>query len=581
MIRRVAAAAGVLLASIALPLSAWIAVHGRFDLWTSSRHFAIRRVTPVSLIAWMAIVMVFSMLPYDRRTASVAGAAIFLRKHARSLAAAVAIVVFVVCARLGAVTAAGSDPYGYVTQAWLWAKGGPVQSLPVLAFGAPVDPFVFCPLGYRPGAIAGTMVPTYSAGYPLVMASFARIAGPGTVFLIVPLAAGAIVWLTFLIARDLMSPGAALIAVACTAASPVFLFESMQPMSDIPLTAWVLGAIAFVRRRTFSSALAAGAAASMAIVTRPNVAPLALAAGLLALAGRGEDWRRQLARLGLFVAASLPGMALVAAINAVLYGSPLSSGYGSLGSIYQSSGAWRTAWQYVVWLWDTHSIFIFVALACPLLAIVRPGDLSPRLRAFWRPSLAIVAVNFGCYVFYTRFDHWSFLRFLLPSIPVLFILAAAAADALLSGASIRVRAAAMLLILLIFPFAYVHSATRGEAFVLRAGFRHAYEEAAEFAKTTLPPNAVFLALTETGALRLYGGRPSLRFELIDPTKYYVLVDYLHRQRLLPYAALERHEVSEFETRFELAWTTASGAAKTIGLPPDDAVVFVPLDATSR
>jgi 4-amino-4-deoxy-L-arabinose transferase-like glycosyltransferase len=425
------------------------------------------------------------------------------------------------------------------------------------------------------------MVPTYSAGYPLAMASFARLAGPNAIFLIVPLAAGAIVWLTYLIGRDVMSPGATLIAVACTATSPVFLFESMQPMSDIPLTAWMLTAIAFARRRTASSALAAGAAASMAIVTRPNVAPLALAAGLFALGGWDEDRRRQLARLGIFFAASIPGMALVAAINDVLFGSPLSSGYGSLATIFRAGDAWRTAWQYIVWLLDTQSIFIFVALACPLLAIVRPGAMSPRLRAFWPRALTFVAVNFGCYVFYTRFDHWSFLRFLLPSIPVLFILAAAGTDALLSRRSDARRAGTLLFVLLLFPFAYVHSAGRGDAFVLRAGFRHVYEEAAEYAKARAPHNAVFLALTETGALRLYGNRMSLRFELIDPSQYHATLDYLRRQRLLPYAALQRYEVAEFETRFQFPRTTGAGAARALALPPDNAVLFVPLDVTAK
>ncbi len=46
-------AVGGLAGLLVVALAFWIAIHGRFDLTTGSRHIAIRRVTPVSLIAWL------------------------------------------------------------------------------------------------------------------------------------------------------------------------------------------------------------------------------------------------------------------------------------------------------------------------------------------------------------------------------------------------------------------------------------------------------------------------------------------------------------------------------------------------
>ena len=66
-------------------------------------------------------------------------------------------------------------------------------------------------------------------------------------------------------------PGIALWGAALVATSPVFLYQLMNAMSDVPVTAaWTLALVLTIARRP----LAAGLAMSAAIAIRPNLAPL-------------------------------------------------------------------------------------------------------------------------------------------------------------------------------------------------------------------------------------------------------------------------------------------------------------------
>ena len=71
----------------------------------------------------------------------------------------------------GSFAAAGSDSYGYLSQARLWLSGIPRVEQPwVQDFSWPNREWVFSPLGYRPFSPDGTIVPTYPAGLPMLMA---------------------------------------------------------------------------------------------------------------------------------------------------------------------------------------------------------------------------------------------------------------------------------------------------------------------------------------------------------------------------------------------------------------------------
>ena len=102
----------------------------------------------------------------------------------------------------GTRVAGGADAYGYVSQALLWLNGLPVQAEPLAAAVPwPHAEWSLAPLGFRPGLQPGILVPTYPPGLPLAMAAAAGIGGTSAVYWVVPVSGAAAVWLTYLLGR--------------------------------------------------------------------------------------------------------------------------------------------------------------------------------------------------------------------------------------------------------------------------------------------------------------------------------------------------------------------------------------------
>ena len=84
------------------------------------------------------------------------------------------------------------------------------------------------------------MVPTYPPGLPLLLVPAALVAGwdhAGDLVLIVHSLAG--IALAFALGRACGLSGSwSLVGAAVLAASPLYLFTSLQALSDVPATAW-------------------------------------------------------------------------------------------------------------------------------------------------------------------------------------------------------------------------------------------------------------------------------------------------------------------------------------------------------
>ena len=178
------------------------------------------------------------------------------------------------------------------------------------------------------------IVPTYPPGLPLVMAAFAGVGGPGAVYWVVPLLGALAVWLTYVLGRRYADATSGAAAALLLAASPVFLYQLVQPMSDVPVTAWWLlslwGAAAGLPA-------VAGAGAAVAVLTRPNLAPLAAVMMAAVLTHAYLQHRTPGAALRAAGAFALPLAAAVGFLlwlNARLYGSPFMSGYGAASGLF-------------------------------------------------------------------------------------------------------------------------------------------------------------------------------------------------------------------------------------------------------
>ena len=474
---------------------------------------------------------------------------------ASAVAAAAVVAVVSFGLTKGLFVAAASDAYGYVSQADLWAKGDIVVRQPwAREMTWPNAASSLAPLGYRPKEPTshGTdIVPIYSPGVPILMAVFKIAGGERAVYYLVPLLGGLAVWITFLMGRRLAGPAVGTFSALLLATSPTFLFEITAPASDVAATAWwslALFALMFDSRR---AALGAGAATGLAILTRPNVAPLALVltAPLIwrTLRGEARERAQATARLLWFSMGAVPACVFVALLNRELYGSPLSSGYGSFGDLYALAHAWLNLARYPRWLIDTQTIVVIFAAAAPFVLPRSPA-------AMW---LAAMVAIFSLYIFYIPFDDWWYLRFLMPMFPAMFVLTSAVLLRTVTAG--RTWLAAVVVAALAWHGGSL-AAERGASRVWEAEQR--YMEAGAYVAAALPERAALVTMQHSGSARFYSGRITVRYDFIEPDGLDRVLDDLRRLGYHPYFLLDEAEEATFRTRF-----AAASLAGALDWPP--------------
>ena len=463
-----------------------------------------------------------------------------------SLPVAAAIGAGTVALAFGAFVAGGADSYGYVSQAELLAHARLTDSLPrSRAFTWPDVPYTLAPLGYRVGTTRHTIAPTYPPGFPLLMAPLAAI-HPRGAFLIVPLCAAAAVWLCFRLGRELGEPLGGALSALLLAVSPTFLYQAVQPMSDVPVTAFWLGALLLARQPRPSSAAAAGVVTSLAILIRPNLAPLALfAIAAAATVSNPVDLRRAL-RCSVAI---LPGLMILAAIQSVRYGSPFASGYGSIGDLFALGNIGPNLARYPRWLTETHTPFIWSWVLAPIWI----GRTALRVRPFAWLCYAFVIAVFAAYLPYSYFrpEEWFYTRFLLPAIPLLLIFCTCVVLDIARRVAPRAAAYTAVLLALGLASALAMKSVSVGAFAIRDG-EQKYPAVGALVRERLPGSAFVMAMQHSGSIRYYSGRPTLRWDLLDRASLGHAVSALRAAGYTPFAVLDREEDEAFRKRFSAA-----------------------------
>jgi hypothetical protein len=484
----------------------------------------------------------------------------FLREPPSQVApvggAIVAVAVVIVGLLRGNTAVGGADVYGYVSQAHLWASGRLSIEQPFVnevpwSFAADA----LTPLGYRlaphrPAAL----VPTYSPGLPMVMAIFERLGGRGAVFYVVPMLGGLAVWATYLMGASLAGRTVGLSAALLLATSPTFLIQLVIPMSDVPVTAWWALALALLLPKRRSATVASGLAVGAAILTRPNLVPLAVLPGaLLAWHVLRERSFTGLAaqRALLFAAGVIPACVTVAIINTRLYGSPLSSGYGSLSELYGWKNLLPNLARYPRWLLDTQTAVVLVALAAPFVVKSRSpeGNLNSEpyeVAVMW---LLFIGAAFLSYLFYLPFEGWFWLRFILPAFPPMFVLTAIGLVAMLARWDRKARLLVTGAMIGALTWHGVEYSLDRRLFDSREG-EHRHIAIGEYITHTLPARAVFLSMYHSGSIRYYSGRLTVRYDWIPQDALDAVISDLRHLGYHPYIVLEDWEEAQFRARFQ-------------------------------
>jgi hypothetical protein len=493
----------------------------------------------------------------------------------RVVAGSAAVAVFALATVFGARTASGADALGYVSQAYLWSSDALELEQPLLRDAHwPFAAESLSPLGYR-ASRRGTAVPTYPPGIPLTMAALRSVVGACGPFLVAPLFGAALVLATSLLAaRVTRDPVATSIAAVLMATSPTFLVNVIVPMSDTATAAlWTLSLCA-VTWGSWRFAAVGGVFAAWAVLARPNLAPLAIAVALAAELWRGPGQRRGV-RGAIVLTLSGAAALVIAMLNAHLYGSPFLSGYGSAAQLYAWHNASRNVVQYGLWLAQAE---------WPILILI--GALALRLRPYLKavagaaPLALFVALVGGSYLFYSPFDAWWFLRFLLPAFPVVFVaVAAVAARALRRLPPVprprgRLLTAAVVLLFVavrVLPYA-------GEIFTIGPG-EDRYLAVAQFVTRGLPAKAVLIGMQHTGTIRFYAARPTVRMEWITPERLEWVVQELRDRGYRPFLVLENWEEAAFRRRFASTGAIGRLEVRTIAelSGPVGVRIYDPLD----
>jgi hypothetical protein len=431
----------------------------------------------------------------------------------------------------GAIVAGGADSYGYVSQAGLLVQKR-LEIQQELArtspWPSPLD--TWTPLGYRDAPDrADAIVPLYPPGLPLLMALFQLAGGFCAAFLVVPIFGALTILLTYALGRRLFAnPSIAIAAAVFVATSPVFLYQLMNPMTDVPVTAaWAFATLLVA----MGYPTGAGLAASAAILIRPNLVLLVIALAVFVK----PRWR--------FIAGAFPAVAIVAALNTRLYGAPWLAGYGAPGELYALRYFPTNLRQFTWWTFETQTPVVLLALV-PLIR--RRREDAPHSGAGLLLLAALACAVAASYLFYIPFDAWWYLRFLLPMWPMMMLLLAAAPERMFRTA--RTARVGLAIIGFVLVTHGLRTAIARSAFDLGRGERR-YVDVARFVRERTEPTAVPIAVQHSGSLRLYAGRTTLRYDQLDPRWLDRAVAFLAEHGRHPYVVVDGDEAEAFRRRF--------------------------------
>ncbi len=182
----------------------------------------------------------------------------------------------------------------------------------------------------------------------------------------------------------------------------------------------------------------------------------------------------------------------------------------------------------------------------PLLGVAGAGGLRRRASEVCpRSLLAAAAVVIAIYLFYQPFPEWWYLRFLIPALVLLLILASAVAVELATRARMGgvIPIVAVLLAIL-----GTRVAGDRQAFELQR-LEGRYRDTAALVTDRLPANAVLITVWQSGSVRFHAGREAVLWDSLDPAWLDRAVAWLTERGLQPYFLLERREEPEFRARF--------------------------------
>jgi len=431
----------------------------------------------------------------------------------------------------------GSDSSGYANAARDFSRGTLVTSIDGLVrFDLPGSfAPAFTPLGYVLLPSRRTMAPMYPIGFPLHLGLAGALFGwDRAPYFVSPIAAVLCLILLYAVGRELgLSRWAAAGGGLLLASSPTFVFQAVQPMSDVTATLWTLAAIlaGLKARGDRRWAAAAGFALGVAVLVRPLDIVL-----LLPLAFALPLDRRALV---LFVLGGVPPAAFLFLYNTACFGNPFDTGYSLTGHWSRFSLAYFPSHFPNYVRWTSAVLTPFVALGW----LIAPFDrlLPRRDRALLLSWFAAFLLAYSCY---QPADQWWYTRFLLPGMPAIilaFVLVARDLAASVGGLWRQgVIAGAIVAIGVAAGFGFSNAKSWGvlDMWQGQATFRRA----CFWAEERLPAGALVVSSDLSGALRYYTALQPVRWDHLNPVSFRDLRDKTAANGGKWFALLRHYEI---------------------------------------
>lgn len=409
---------------------------------------------------------------------------------------------YVLARNMGA-WAGGSDTSGYMNDARLLAAHAlhqqqrtidnlPPSSLPRMAY---------VPLGFLPTG-KDEMYPTYPLGLPLEFLTFSKVFGwaNGSHNAIWTDAMVCVVVVFLLLLELGVGREMSLLGAVVFGASSLFLFLSLQAMSDMPATlcAAFAALCALWSRRHPAWAILCGLSFAYGVVVRPTNALMAVPLALML--------PMRPATIAAFVGGVIPWALWDAHVSHEVYGAAVTTGYGDVSSLFGLRYLAPTLRNYGSTLWTVLTPLVLLAAAFPF---VRTG-LGWRLKA---ALIAWILLFFGFYsVYFCTHDTWWYLRFVLPAFPpliaaVLFVIRRFCPWRPLLQAALWTALVALVLKWDVRQTRdlYATSIGRGE---------RVYFQASKFIRRTLSERDAIFCMQGSGAFFYYTKNPLLRWDAV-------------------------------------------------------------------
>jgi hypothetical protein len=202
-------------------------------------------------------------------------------------------------------------------------------------------------------------------------------------------------------------------------------------------------------------------------------------------------------------------------------------------------------YRYTSWFIETHTVVPLlglIALAVPLRRF------WPRVpdRAVFVALISVIVLLCSFYFGYLEFDSWGYLRFLLPSWPL--IMTGFAALSVWAGTFGRTAGWVAGIVIVAVGVSNTVQASRRDVFEQRQAARHEAPIGRLVMQHT-SPNSVLLTMERSGSMRYYGGRVTLRYDLLDRDWLDRAVEWLTARGVHVYAVLDRRQAEEAKARF--------------------------------